>query len=287
MFAPRAEVMDSADNYGHGPDASRDDVGALPSSELAGMPRVRRVNADEAYAGLTLEPGTIRPHVALGMVASADGASTIDGASGQLGGAGDLSAFRRLRDAADVILVGARTAIAEDYRPPVPDASRQADRVARGLDAVPRLAILTRSVAIDPSARVFSDPAHRPIVLVTGEVSARAAADLAPVAEIMEVTGDQVTMGAALDTLWHRGLRRLLCEGGPTVNNLLLREDLVDEMFVTVTPLAVGGPAPRIIAGPHLNPVRAFDCASVTVVGHEVLLRYRRNRSVDGHETGQ
>ncbi|MEX2563148.1 MAG: dihydrofolate reductase family protein [Nitriliruptoraceae bacterium] len=279
--------MNSAGNEGCGPDERPDDAKARSSAAVIGTPRVGRVNADEAYVDLTLEPGTTRPHVALGMVAAADGASAIDGASGQLGGSGDFSAFRRLRDAADVILVGARTVIAEDYRPPVPDASRQADRVARGLAAVPRLAILTRSVGIDPSARVFSDPAHLPIVLVTGSVSARAHGDIAPVAEVVELKGDHVTIETALDALWHRGLRRLLCEGGPTVNNLLLCEDLIDEMFITVTPLAVGGPAPRIIAGPHPSPARPFDCSSVTVVGNEVLLRYRRNRLVDGHGSDQ
>ena len=250
-------------------------------------PQVERVNADEVYAGLTLEPGTSRPHVAVGMVASADGASAIAGVSGQLGGSGDLTAFRRLRDASDVILVGARTVTTEDYRPPVPDASRQADRVARGLQAVPKLAILTRFAGIDRSARVFSDPKHRPIMLVTGDARPRVIAGIEDVADVVQLAGDQVTMAQALDTLWHRGLQRVLCEGGPTLNNLLLCEDLIDEMFVTVAPQAVGGSAPRIIVGQQANPARAFDCSSVTVVGNEVLLRYRRKRLVDGHGTGQ
>ena len=39
----------------------------------------------------------------------------------------------------------------------------------------------------------------------------------------------------------------MLCEGGPTLNGALLAEGLVDELFLTVSPLLADGPAPLTI----------------------------------------
>src|SRR5687768_3511645 len=58
-----------------------------------------------------------RPWLLVNMVASLDGAITIEERSGGLGGEGDRAMFFALRHIADVILVGAGTARAEDYGP--------------------------------------------------------------------------------------------------------------------------------------------------------------------------
>ena len=48
-------------------------------------------------------------------------------------------------------------------------------------------------------------------------------------------------------------MRTLLCEGGPTVFGALLHEDLVDELFLTLSPrLAGGGSEATITSGPPL-----------------------------------
>ena len=51
------------------------------------------------------------------MIASADGAATVDGRSGGLSGEADHEVFGLLRALADVVLVGAGTVRAEAYRP--------------------------------------------------------------------------------------------------------------------------------------------------------------------------
>jgi riboflavin biosynthesis pyrimidine reductase len=61
-----------------------------------------------------------------------------------------------------------------------------------------------------------------------------------------------------MTTAWRRlrsdfGVRTLLCEGGATVFGALLQEDLVDELFLTVSPrLAGGGSETPITRGPPL-----------------------------------
>jgi riboflavin biosynthesis pyrimidine reductase len=50
-----------------------------------------------------------------------------------------------------------------------------------------------------------------------------------------------VDLEAALDTLWQLGMRRVLVEGGATLNFELLRLRLVDELQLFIVPVVVGG----------------------------------------------
>ena len=59
-------------------------------------------------------------------------------------------------------------------------------------------------------------------------------------------------LAAALDALAGRGLRRVLCEGGPTLLAALAARRLLDEACLTVAPLLAGPGAGRITTGqPH------------------------------------
>ena len=54
------------------------------------------------------------------MIQSADGGTAVDGLSGPLGGPADVAMLLAFRAQADVILVGAATAVGEGYGPPDP-----------------------------------------------------------------------------------------------------------------------------------------------------------------------
>jgi riboflavin biosynthesis pyrimidine reductase len=54
----------------------------------------------------------------------------------------------------------------------------------------------------------------------------------------------------------------------------MLADGLVDEVFVTVAPRLVGGPAPRIVVGDALAD-GGLELVGVRQHGDEVLLRYR------------
>jgi riboflavin-specific deaminase-like protein len=233
-------------------------------------------DVDDLYGGLTLDAGTVRAHVAVGMVASLDGAVTVDGTSGSLGGDADRVAFRRLRDAADAILVGAGTVRDEDYGPARASAERRADRRRRGLADTPTLVIVSGTLGLEPGQRVFADPSSRPVVVTTRRADERRRRALELVADV-EVVGDEaVDLAGMLTVLADRGLRRVVCEGGPRLNGSLLAGDLVDELFVTLAPLMVAGHAPRLAHGAGQTAPRIFELVSLHVHDDEVLLRYRR-----------
>lgn len=204
----------------------------------------------EAYADPPVAAG--RPGVRLNFVASLDGAITIDGRSGGLAGDADRRAFRAMRAHADVILVGAGTARAEDYGPPrLPD-DHVAARLARGAPALPRLAVVTHSLALDWGARMFAGAGEgaRPLVVTHAGAPADARARAGAVADLVVAGDSSVDLGAALRALGERGVESVLCEGGPALSAGLAAAGLVDELCLTVSPRLVGGDARRLLDGP-------------------------------------
>lgn len=241
-------------------------------------PDAAELALDEIYAGLTLrEPAPGRAWVALCMVASLDGAVSVEGRSGGLGGEADRLALSRLRGSNDVSVVGADTVRRERYSTLTGTSDRRRDRAARGLTPVPRLAIVSRSGQLDPQLPVFADPDHRPLLLVSDAADGRALDRLDGHAQIVPIGGDALNAHRVVEELVALGLRRILCEGGPRINQAMLAGDLVDEVFLTVAPTMIGGPATRIVTGDdeHVRHVRI-----VSVIEHDgdLLLRYRHAR---------
>jgi riboflavin biosynthesis pyrimidine reductase len=70
-------------------------------------------------------------------------------------------------------------------------------------------------------------------------------------------------------------VRSLLCEGGPTLFGALLREDLVDELFLSLAPkLTGGGTSPAITAGPELAELRPMSLVWALELDSVLYLRY-------------
>jgi riboflavin biosynthesis pyrimidine reductase len=243
------------------------------------LPDPGELDLDQLYAGLTLASGSPgrSTWVALCMVSSLDGAVAVDGLSGGLGGPADLLALSRLRAANDVSIVGAGTVRDERYVPLTGTAERRRDRAARGLRPVPRIAIVTRSGHLAPDLPIFADPTEPPLVVAGAEADADALDALGSRAQIHRVDGAEVTPDDLLDLLAELGLPRVLCEGGPRLNQAMLAADRIDEAFVTIAPSLVGGPAPRIVHG-EVEAARSLQLVSAFEHGGDLLLRYRHER---------
>ena len=186
------------------------------------------------------------------MIASADGGATSAGTSGGLGGAGDKALFSVLRELADVVLVGAATVRAEDYSGVSLTAGQRAHRESRGQAAVPPIAVLTRSGAVDPDAALFQRTEVPPIVFTSASVAPQTQRTLGGLAEVIDASGqdpDSLDLARALGVLTDRGLGRVLAEGGPGILGRLIADGLLDELCLTVAPILVGGAAGRIVTG--------------------------------------
>lgn len=187
-----------------------------------------------------------RPWTTLGMIASLDGAATVEGGSTGLGGPPDRAVFRALRTMTDVILVGASTVNAEGYRAVrLPD-GLVAWRRDRGLSDVPRVAIVSNSLDLRLSDSLVET---RPLILTSRSAPIARVDSIAQGAEVVVAGEERVDFGVALTELAARGAGKVLVEGGPRVNGQLLGH--LDEVCMTVAPILAGGDGPRIVVGPE------------------------------------
>jgi len=189
-----------------------------------------------AVYGGPRRPHHDRPWLVANMIASADGAASVEGRSGGLGGPGDREVFHLLRAAADVVVAAAETVRVERYRP---------IRVPRPIP----IAIVSRSLALDLTQPLFSDAPARTIILTCDASEAGLRGQAAEVAEVVVVGGAAVDPVLALAALAERGHRVALCEGGPSLLAQLVAASVLDELCLTVSPLLAGGDGPRILSG--------------------------------------
>jgi riboflavin biosynthesis pyrimidine reductase len=239
------------------------------------FPTAGAVDPAAAYGRLGRKDG--RPQVRLNMIASLDGATTLGGRSGALGGPADKGVFAALRSLTDVIVVGAATVRIEGYGPARLNEEARAGRIAAGLGPVPPIAVVTRSCRLDWGSGFFADAEARPVIF-TAAVAAEADRDAAArVADVYVVGDDRVDLLRAMDVLNDRGHDNVLAEGGPGVAAELAAVDLLDEVCLTVAPLLIGGDARRILAGPPLEAAADFELTSILTADGYLFLRYRRS----------
>jgi riboflavin biosynthesis pyrimidine reductase len=198
--------------------------------------------------------GTNNPFVRVNMISSIDGAVTVDGRSGPLGGEPDRRVFSVLRAWADVIVVGAGTVRAEGYGPVRLDSATQAAREARGQQVVPPIAVVTGHAQFDYSTAFFGDAAARPIIVTTSEQAAAIEADAAGHADVMAAGSGTVDLRAVIEMLGARRYATVLVEGGPTLNGSLAAAHVIDELCLTFSPRIVMGTGPRVLAGSVMSP---------------------------------
>lgn len=210
-----------------------------------------RLGADE---GLFARPvGDGLPAVALNMIMSVDGATTLDGRVGALTATTDQTLLRRLRAEADAVLVGARTVRIEGYGPPLGERGA-AEPLLCVVSARGSLPEDSPALGESPSPLVFLTSSRDPLPVARRPVSALRATDDPP--------GGALTLRPLLRRLRAElGVERVVCEGGPTLNATLIGEGLVSEMFVSLSPLVArqkasaglvrgeGGPVPLRLLG--------------------------------------
>jgi 5-amino-6-(5-phosphoribosylamino)uracil reductase len=185
-------------------------------------------------------------------IASLDGGATTAGTSGGLGGSGDRQLFAVQRELADVIVVGAGTARAENYSGARMTAAQRQRRQRRGQHEVPPIALVTRSGVLEHDLPVLTQTEVPPLVLTCAANADRARARLGSAAQVIACSSTDarsVDLSVALAQLADRGLRRVLNEGGPSLLGAFVAANLLDEICLTSAPLLVGGGAVRITAG--------------------------------------
>ncbi len=195
------------------------------------------------YTSLDLPPPPgDRPYVIVNMVMSADGKVVVDGTEQGIGSKVDQRLMRELRVSADVVLNGANTLRVSGTSSRVGDPILEHIRIERGKPRVPIAATISGSGDLPLERTFFTARDFDAVIYLAKD---------APVAKrkAIEATGRPVVLlpKRAPIAAMLRHMRRelgaevLLCEGGPTVNAQMFEIGGVDEYFVSIGPVVIGG----------------------------------------------
>jgi riboflavin biosynthesis pyrimidine reductase len=237
------------------------------------LPEPARLSAAELLADVRPQERAPadRPFVFLNMVCTVDGRATVEGRTAALGDEGDLEMLVELRTIADALLVGTNTLRAESYGWIIRKPERRARREAAGLSPDLPVVLITRSGDVPWEAGLFA-ASQQPVWIYAGQELAPP-----PVAAPVEVVAlPDVAPATVLRHLrTERGVRGLLSEGGPTLNGSLFHDRLVDELFLSISPLLAGTDATTgIVHGEPVEDLQALELQSAAYREGELYLRY-------------
>jgi riboflavin biosynthesis pyrimidine reductase len=241
---------------------------------------------EELYGGAI---GLDEPCVVANFVESLDGVVAVPRLSRSHAIIGDESEADRfvlalVRACSDAVVVGSGTLLSspkgtwriDRAYPPAAEALAEL-RTRRCRPAQPLLVIVTAGGSFDPTHPVLEAGA---LVLTTDEASSRLRESVPAATEVVSVTdGDTVDLGVALKMLRERGCSVVLAEAGPSMFGSLVASGLVDELFLTVSPVLAGRAATArlgLVEGVELLPQTrvAGRLRSVRAHGSHLFLRY-------------
>jgi riboflavin-specific deaminase-like protein len=221
-----------------------------------------------------------RPYLVLNMVSTLDGRIAIGGRSGGIGNQADRALFHGLRTQADAVMAGAGTVRTERYGRLVRSPERRSVRERAGLPPDPLAVVVSARLDLPADLPLLQSPestvlvltcSNRPLPVVPARVEsmlgeASAAAD----------GRSALVMRPLLERLrTEHGIRAIVCEGGPRLNDGLLREGLVDELFLSLAPKLAGGNEPTLVMGAGFTPPFELELVSVLESEHHLFTRYR------------
>jgi riboflavin-specific deaminase-like protein len=205
-------------------------------------------SVEDEVGGLDLVglAGEDRPYVITNFAITLDGHATISGRSGPIGSDTDTRMLVALRTRVDAVMIGAGTMRAERYGRVVGDPAKRERRERDGLAHDPLMVIVSGELDLPWDAPLFTEGAGEVLI-------ATSSGDEPPVTKTaVELLrhDDGVDLAALMAHLRaERGVRVLLCEGGPRLHGQLLDQGLLDELFVTHAPKVSGGVGPGLVAG--------------------------------------
>lgn len=187
-----------------------------------------------SHLRLTEQAHPDRPYLVTNFALTVDGRATIGGRSGPIGDRTDSEVLHRLRTQVDAVMIGAGTLRAERYGRIVPDPALRGHRErGEGLAPDPVAVIVSDSLDLPWDAGLFTCGFGRVVIVTSSEQRIR---DTRTSVRVDRHPGS-IDLRRALATLAaERGVRAVLCEGGPHLHANLVRDGIVDEMFITRAP---------------------------------------------------
>jgi len=219
-----------------------------------------------------------RPHIALNFAMSIDGKiSTKQRNRLRFSSKEDWKLMDEIRANADAVLIGANTIRSED--PPFRIRSKKwiGKRLLEGKTAQPISIILSNSLDLPINGRYFKERKLDRIIFTTQTASKEKLKSVSPFAEIIQTEGNKVDLNDLCRILFQRNIHKLVVEGGGEVNMAFFNAGLVDEIYMTLCPVIIGGreaPTPVDGVGFTADNIIHFELMETRKIGHEIFQRY-------------
>jgi 2,5-diamino-6-(ribosylamino)-4(3H)-pyrimidinone 5'-phosphate reductase len=243
------------------------------------------ISPDEVYRDLSFPAAEAgRPYVVLNMVSTVDGKTALGETAAGIGSRTDAHLMRQIRAAVDAVIYGAGTLRADIVDPRVGPGWVER-RLSRGQAAQPLVVAVSGSLDLEPTNRFFVGGPERSILFTASMAPAERRRLLERYATVVMQAGSSVDLTAAVGYLCERhGVRLLLSEGGPGLNQMLLEAGLVDEVFWTVAPKLAGGRGRTLLDSVDPATVIRANMELISLHEHagELYSRYRLRRGLDG-----
>jgi 2,5-diamino-6-(ribosylamino)-4(3H)-pyrimidinone 5'-phosphate reductase len=221
-----------------------------------------------------------RPTIILNVAMTADGKTdTITREGVMISSDLDMERVDRLRAQNDAVMVGGHTLIENDPRLTIKSPELRANRRNQKQEDNPiKVGIITNAVLPPDSRFITFGPAQK-IIFTTSQTKVTDIERLRQLGVKVFITeGRQVDLHSALHQLSQLGVDNLLVEGGGTLNEELLKRNLVDEINIYIAPLILGGAsAPTFVGGAGLDRNNALRLNLISIDKQDdggVLLRY-------------
>jgi riboflavin-specific deaminase-like protein len=236
-------------------------------------PERRTTSPEELAADLRLHElaPADRPYLGMNMVSSLDGKATLDWRTKGLSSDIDRRVFHLLRTQADAVMVGAGTVRAERYGRMTKSDELREIRAGEGLAPDAIAVVVSGRLDLPADLPLLNEPDQKVVIATASE-------DTIPGVEghveYARVGDDLPRLMAYLQE--RHAVRSVLCEGGPTLNSFLFAANIVDELFLTMTPkLVAGAAALTIVSGRELVEPLEPTVVSVAEADSELYTRWR------------
>ena len=221
-----------------------------------------------------------RSHTTVVLAMSADGKITdVTRSPARFSSIVDRAHLEKQIALADAVLFGAGTLRAYGTTLSVSNPELLHLRKQRGIPPQPIQIVCSRSGEIDPQIRFFHQKVPR--WLLTTEVGAKRWQSVAGSFEqilVVDTSIDGMNWLNAFQQLTQLGIERLAVLGGGELVASLLAANLIDEFWLTVCPLILGGvaaPTPVEGAGFLAKVARRLELLGVETIEQEIFLHYR------------
>jgi 2,5-diamino-6-(ribosylamino)-4(3H)-pyrimidinone 5'-phosphate reductase len=192
-----------------------------------------------------------RPFVFINSAMSADGKiSTKERKQVKISGQIDFKRMDKLRAGSDAIMVGIGTILADDPSLTVKSPELRESRLEKGLDENPARIIIDSNARTPFDADIFKKGEGKRIIIVSESAPVEKTSGLKKKADIIVAGKERVDLTVAMSELKKLGINRLMVEGGATLSWGMISEGLVDEIYIFVGNLIIGGKsAPTFVDG--------------------------------------